>query len=765
MILPHLAGTITNLDKAEMDRTLVSIDSEIKRRQQKFNEARDMLGESTIDIYKYQRFYKDGKLEEAIPHLFIICDEFAELKSQQPEFMDNLISVARIGRSLGVHLILATQKPSGVVNDQIWSNTKFRVCLKVQDESDSKEMLKRPEAASLKQTGRFYLQVGFNEYFALGQSAWCGAKYYPSEKIVKQVDKSINFIDDCGNFIKSIQASSNIKIQPEGEQLAKVMEAIIQVANSVSKKAKRLWLENIPPIIISDELEKKYSVLAKPYEVEAIIGEYDAPELQQQGIVKYNFLEDGNTIIYGNDGSEREMLLNTLIYSSVKNHTVDEINYYIIDYGSESLRRYNHLPHVGGMVFVSEDEKYNNLFKLIREEIQERKKLFADYNGEYTTYLKSSGSKLPLIVVIMNNYDSIYENDQNLYDELPDFVRDSERYGVIFILSANAINSIPTKIAQNFHNLYLLKLKDSSDYISALGARTKLVPRDVFGRGLFKGESVHEFQTASIVENDDNLNEYLMQFADEVKSKNQGHAKIIPILPEIVRFENIEHEISDLHNVPVGIVKDNLEIIKMDYLASLGNIISANKIANLEKFTRSIIQVFKSINNVSLLVVDATKTLKLSKEECPNYYSDNFTAVMDILIDYLNKLIDSGTTLNVVFLVYGFNKFVTEVNDNKRMATFTELLKKYEKASLVVVDGASKIKQFSFETWFSSTFNLGDAVWIGRGIADQNLLKLSNVNKEMTKDYKNNMGFVTSEGVATLCKMIDFVTEEDQDAE
>ena len=69
--------------------------------------------------------------------------------------MDNLISIARIGRSLGVHLILATQKPSGVVNDQIWSNSKFRVCLKVQEKADSMEMLKRPEAAELKQVGRF----------------------------------------------------------------------------------------------------------------------------------------------------------------------------------------------------------------------------------------------------------------------------------------------------------------------------------------------------------------------------------------------------------------------------------------------------------------------------------------------------------------------------------------------------------------------------------------------------------------------------------
>ena len=157
-----------------MNRTLVSIQSELTRRQTKFNEARDYLGESTIDIYKYQKFFREGKLNEPMPHLFIVCDEFAELKQQQPDFMDNLISAARIGRSLGVHLILATQKPSGVVNDQIWSNTKFRVCLKVASPGDSSEIIKCPDAASIKQAGRFYLQVGQNEIFVLGQSGYCG---------------------------------------------------------------------------------------------------------------------------------------------------------------------------------------------------------------------------------------------------------------------------------------------------------------------------------------------------------------------------------------------------------------------------------------------------------------------------------------------------------------------------------------------------------------------------------------------------------------
>lgn len=185
--LPHLAGTITNLDGAAVKRSLISIQSELRRRQAIFNEARRVSNEGTMDIYKYQQLYRDKIVSEPVPHLFIISDEFAELKAQQPEFMEQLISAARIGRSLGVHLILATQKPSGVVDDQIWSNSKFRVCLKVQEKADSQDMIKCADAAELSQTGRFYLQVGFNELFALGQSAWCGAEYIPSDTVAKKL--------------------------------------------------------------------------------------------------------------------------------------------------------------------------------------------------------------------------------------------------------------------------------------------------------------------------------------------------------------------------------------------------------------------------------------------------------------------------------------------------------------------------------------------------------------------------------------------------
>lgn len=169
--LPHMAGQISNLSGNQIGRAMISIKSENLRRQRIFSE----YGVNNINLYT--QLYKSGKAAMPIPHLIIVIDEFAELKKEEPEFMRELISVAQVGRSLGVHLILATQKPSGTVDDNIWSNAKFRMCLRVQDRQDSNDMLHKPDAAYITQAGRCYLQVGNDEIYELFQSGWSGAVY------------------------------------------------------------------------------------------------------------------------------------------------------------------------------------------------------------------------------------------------------------------------------------------------------------------------------------------------------------------------------------------------------------------------------------------------------------------------------------------------------------------------------------------------------------------------------------------------------------
>lgn len=760
VVLPHVAGTITNLDEAEMDRTLVSIESEAKRRQNKFNEAKDLLGESTLDIYKYQRYYKEGKLSEAIPHLFIVCDEFAELKSQQPDFMDNLISIARIGRSLGIHLILATQKPSGVVNDQIWSNSKFHICLKVQDQSDSQEMLKKPDAALLKQTGRFYLQVGYDEYFALGQSAWCGAKYYPSDKIIKQVDKSVNFIDDNAMFIRSIQMDNGVSIEPQGEQIAAIMKSIIKIAEKEGKKAAPLWLENIQEIVTIYQLVTKYNVSIIPYEVKAIIGEYDAPEKQEQGLLSYNMKEEGNTIIYSTDTSDSEMLVNTIILSTTMLHKVEEINYYILDYGSQFLRRFSRLPHIGGIVFPGEEEKYHNLFKMIREEIDYRKNILAEYGGEYKDYIKNTENKLPLMVVVLNNFDAINEADKKLYDEFPDFVRGSERYGIIYILTVIGPTSVPRKIAQNFSNSYALKVKEAVDYMTIFNVRKKIIVKDIKGRGIFLDDTLYEFQTASITDQEDE-SAYIDQVIENVRKNNTAKAKKIPELPDQVTFDDVDEKIKDLSQVPIGINVGNLEINTYDFENAFGSIITGNKVVYLKPFLISLLEVLKEIPNTQIMVLDASKILEQNASNITNYYKENYSNILKALINYVNKKRQEGTE-NEIVLVIGVMKLLDTLENKKELEEFFKAIKQYEKAHIVIAEEIGKLKKCIYETWYTTCFDTPEGIYIGSGVGEQAVLKISNYTQELNKQYNTNMGFHIAEGTYKLVKLIEFEREEEE---
>ncbi len=220
--LPHLIGQISNLSGNQVRRAMVSIKSENRRRQTIFNES----GVNNINLYT--KLYKNNEATIPVPHLFIIIDEFAELKREEPDFMRELISVAQVGRSLGVHLILATQKPSGTVDDNIWSNTKFRLCLRVAEKQDSMDMLHKPDAAYISQAGRCYLQVGNDEIFELFQSGYSGATYQEEDEINTEVAKIVGLtgkVDMTGNYSKMAHKDRSMY------KWAKIIEGI--VANSM----------------------------------------------------------------------------------------------------------------------------------------------------------------------------------------------------------------------------------------------------------------------------------------------------------------------------------------------------------------------------------------------------------------------------------------------------------------------------------------------------------------------------------------------------
>ncbi len=753
--LPHLAGTITNLDKAEMNRTLVSIDSELRRRQTLFNEARDQLGESTIDIYKYQKFFREGKLQEPMPHLFIVCDEFAELKSQQPDFMNNLISTARIGRSLGVHLILATQKPSGVVNDQILSNSKFRICLKVQDKSDSNEMIKCPNAAELKQAGRFYLQVGYNEIFLLGQSGWCGAQYFPSNTVKKPHDRSVGIINNIGYTIVSAEDDTNKKkLVAQGEELTNILEYVTNIAKKENVVSRKLWLDSIPEFIYVDALITKYNVVKEAFDVDAIIGEYDDPNNQLQNILTLPLTKEGNTIIYSISSSDRERAINAILYSVATRYSVDEANFYIVDFGSESLRVFSKFPHIGDMAFSSENEKIVNLFKMIGEEIEKRKKLFADYSGQYATYCKDSGNTLPLMIVIINDYDAFSEADDKYNDDILKYSRDGERYGVIFILTANSQSAIRTRIRQNFKHELALELNDRMDYMSIVGSFKNVCLFELPGRGLVNLGSVFEFQTASIYDGED-LNSYIRETAEKLIAANGNKAPKIPILPEFVSIEMLQDSLTGLNKIPIGMNKDDLVTATFNFMESGGTVIAANEMDIVKSISNVIMEEMKMLNNNRVFVIDPDANFK---ENAANFdgYIDN--GIGEFLQQLLLSFEQPSNGITNICVLVDPSKIKSKIGD-ELLKKLSEHTKKGDYARILFVSTASKMKDMEFDAWYSAIVNKQNGIWVGQGVVEQSVFRVSSIMKAMKATLDNSYGWHIKNGNPNLIKLIGYKSD------
>ena len=404
--------------------------------------------------------------------------------------MEQLISAARIGRSLGVHLILATQKPAGVVDDQIWSNSRFRVCLKVQEKADSMDVIKRPDAAEIAETGRFYLQVGFNELFEMGQSAWSGAPYYPTNKFEADKNENITVIDNIGKSIKN-----------PPKQIDEIVKYIIKIADEENIKARPIWLEPIKSVIYLDDIKNKYNIKDIKYKFNPVVGEYDDPVTQSQYAMTIPICKDGNVIIYGASGSGKTTFITTIIY--------------ILDFGSEILRVFEKAPHVGEVLLSYENEKINNLFKILYSEIEKRKKLFVEFGGDYNSYIKNSGSTIEALLIIINNITAFTEAYEELSDKLAYLIRECTKYEIYFVTTIPNINGIRYKLAENFKYVYSLQLNDNSEYVSILGQTDGVIPAKYKGRGIFKVDNVYEFQIALPFKDLDNTFELIRRYCNK----------------------------------------------------------------------------------------------------------------------------------------------------------------------------------------------------------------------------------------------------------
>lgn len=559
--LPHLLGAITNIDGKEIDRSLKSIKAELQKRQRLFAEA------EVNHIDKYIRKFKAGEVSTPLPHLVLVVDEFAELKAEQPEFMKELISAARIGRSLGVHLILATQKPSGQVNEQIWSNSRFKLCLKVQSQEDSNEVLKSPLAAEIKEPGRAYLQVGNNEIFELFQSAYSGAAEKMDDATVKEF--TIYSLNMCG---KRTPVYSQKKKKADGV-ISTQLDAIVDYVSAFcsSNGIRRLPNICLPPLadyLTIPEQLTDYTLNELP------LGVYDDPDSQHQGYARFNICDD-NTMVIGSSQTGKTNLLQSIIRLVASKYSPKEAVFYIADFGTMYLKNFESLNHVGGVVTVAEGEKFKNLFKLLTEEVQRRKTRFMDCGlSSYAAYCDAGYSDLPRIFFMIDNFSAFKEVYADAFeDQFVFLTREGVACGISIVVTNAATNGLGYRYMSNFACRLAFKCNDSGEYMNIFD-RCRIQPKDVPGRLLCKiNKELYEMQSFIAFEGEKEFerSNAVKSFVELVNKKYPtDHAKQIPSVPELLTFSYLDECVRTAtikHQYPIALDYSNVDVVMLDLKA------------------------------------------------------------------------------------------------------------------------------------------------------------------------------------------------------
>ncbi|WP_282142496.1 type VII secretion protein EssC [Cytobacillus oceanisediminis] len=557
--MPHLLGTITNIEGSKnfSSRALASIKSELKRRQRLFDQYQ------VNHINDYTDLYKNKMAKEPLPHLFLISDEFAELKSEEPEFIRELVSAARIGRSLGVHLILATQKPGGVIDEQIWSNARFRVALKVQDTDDSREIIKNGDAAAITVTGRGYLQVGNNEVYELFQSAWSGAPYLDDSS---ETEDEIAIVTDLGLVPLSDVNSRQGKKKGGKTEIEAVVEEIEAAQSSMGiKKLRSPWL---PPL--EGRLSRKLHRAEENHEIH--LGMVDEPEKQSQYPLSYQIIEDGNVGVFGSSGYGKSHTIMTMLLSIAEKRTPEEAHYYIFDFGNGSLLPLRQLPHTADFFLMDEERKIEKFMNLIKDEIARRKLLFQQQEvSGIKMYNSMSSEKLPLVYITFDNFDLVKEEMQELETQINQIARDGQSLGIYMIFAATRINSIRQSLMNNLKTKVVHYLMDSSEAYSVLG-RVPFAPEPIPGRAIIKMEEAYFSQVFLPADGKDDFEiiEAIREDIKELKEKYKDcrQPEEVPMLPaelNTINFTRYTTGVTQPGLVPVGLDEESVKPVYANF--------------------------------------------------------------------------------------------------------------------------------------------------------------------------------------------------------
>ena len=448
--LPHTIGTLSNLEPSLAFRALQALNAELKRRQQCFADAGE--GIDNIDSYLAT------KPAEPMPRLLLVVDEFARLAKEYPDVLSGLVSLGAVGRTLGVHMILATQRPDGVVNDDILANTNMRTALRVQSREQSSNVIGVPLAASIgrDQKGRAYIKLGEEDITPIQTALVTGVSGASGSQDL-HVDPMV-----LGDTPEEHAIRSN-----GGE--ASDMDVLIRWIGEANDKlgfgsARRVW-----PEPLSDHVElalehyrpashRGQRVVPGPESTVLDVALFDDPEHQRQYISGWRFATE-NLVLAGMPGSGTSSTLTSLALRIADTCAPGDADIVILDVFTASLDNLEKLAHVRGYAGPGSTSESRQLQKRVLRYI--------------ATELERRSSRphdtFPQLFVLVDGFATLRESysdvaDMSLLESFYQVWAKGPAVGIHCVATTTRLKALPPAISDLTGQKWLYQLADSSEY-------------------------------------------------------------------------------------------------------------------------------------------------------------------------------------------------------------------------------------------------------------------------------------------------------------
>ena len=479
---PHTVGLVTDLSPHLVRRALTSLRAELHYREHLFNrkKAKDLL-----ELEKRRD-------PECPPALVLVIDEFAALAGDVPEFVDGVVDIAQRGRSLGIHLIMATQRPAGVIKDNLRANTNLRVALRMNDETDSRDVVGDGVAGTFDPSvpGRGIAKTGPGRLVPF-QSAYTGGwttnEAEQAEVRVAELRFGSLVLWEAG--AESESDSHDADLGPNDQK--RLVHSFVLAATEASiPTPRRPWLDDLAVTVDMEDLPVGGDSAIT-------IGLADVPERQRQEALTFVPDRDGAMLIFGTSGSGKSTALRSLAIAAGMRPDLGFAEVYGLDFGAGSLRSLESLPHVGAIIPGDDAERVQRLLRTLSEILDRRGKLFSEnHAASITEYRQLTGQREPRILLLIDGFGQFKSEWDSTTVRMPFYnifmriLGEGRPLGVHAIITADRAGAVPTAVSANVTKRIVLRLSDDSAY-QVLG-----VPKDVLHERSVPGRAVVEgFET------------------------------------------------------------------------------------------------------------------------------------------------------------------------------------------------------------------------------------------------------------------------------